>query len=243
MNNKQILGLPIYHAHNVRTDLIPDLQASIEVMQLLKSNWDNKHKSKLSIYTESGEHKFNLKQDPMKGVDGWQDLRRSIKTHVMSYLDETQPIDYELQSELGTQLRNELNSFWHNYAWYTYFDETDSYPWHSHGQYYLVATYYVRADEEHAPLQFKSPLSDMYTSWSMGTKNTNLETVIQPKTGDLIIWPAWLEHQIPSTDTIILNHSSIKEVNKYKDNRISITNCFVKPHTQFLYDMQKNKEE
>jgi len=82
----------------------------------------------------------------------------------------------------------------------------------------------------------------MYTTWALGTKATNLEETIQPETGDLIIWPAWLEHQVPSIEEKLLNHSTIHEINKYKEKRISITNCYVKPHAQFLHT-QRNKDE
>jgi hypothetical protein len=157
----------------------------------------------------------------------------------MNYYYFTQPIDDDFQQGPDSKLRDSLKNFWHNYAWYTYFDETDSYGWHSHTQYYLIVTYYVRADEEHAPIQFKSPISDMYTSWTLGTKKAELKETIQPKTGDIMIWPAWLEHQVPSIQEKILDHSTIEEGHKYTNKRISITNCFVKPHQQFLHTQGK----
>jgi|TARA_B100001250_G_scaffold29152_2_gene23904 hypothetical protein len=235
---KNILGLPLYHVSNVGMDLIPDLQDSIEKLQTEKQHWD-RQKSKLSIYTEEGEHKFKLKIDPMEGVKGWEELRKRIKDHVMNYYYFTQPIDDDFQEGPDSKLRDSLKNFWHNYAWYTYFDETDSYGWHAHTQYYLIVTYYVRADEEHAPIQFKSPVSDMYTSWTLGTKKAELKETIQPKTGDIMIWPAWLEHQVPSIQEKILDHSTIEENYKYTNKRISITNCFVKPHQQFLHTQRK----
>ena len=238
----KILGIPIYHVHNVGEHLLPDLQQSIEAIQQEKVDWD-RQRSKVSVYTKEGEHKFQLKQDPMEGVNGWQELKPIIKEHVMKFYDELHPIDKDFQQGPDTALREELNDYWYNYAWYTYFDETDSYSWHSHGQYYLIATYYVRADEEHAPIQFKSPMSDMYTAWALGTKNVNLEETIQPKTGDLMVWPSWLEHQIPALDTKILNMSKAEDVNKYKHKRISITNGYVKPHAQFLYNAKGNYEQ
>ena len=83
----------------------------------------------------------------------------------------------------------------------------------------------------------------MYTAWALGTKNVNLEETIQPKTGDLMVWPSWLEHQIPALDTKILNMSKAEDVNKYKHKRISITNGYVKPHAQFLYNAKGNYEQ
>ena len=150
----------------------------------------------------------------MEGFIGWQEVRAVIKDHVMDFFEALHPVDDTFHKDPDINLRDALRTFWHNYAWYTYFDETDSYSWHSHGQYYLIATYYVRADEEHAPIQFKSPMSDMYTAWALGTKNVNLEETIQPKTGDLMVWPSWLEHQIPALDTKILNMSKAEDVNK-----------------------------
>ena len=122
---KNILGLPLYHVSNVGMDLIPDLQDSIEKLQTEKQHWD-RQKSKLSIYTEEGEHKFKLKIDPMEGVKGWEELRKRIKDHVMNYYYFTQPIDDDFQEGPDSKLRDSLKNFWHNYAWYTYFDETDS---------------------------------------------------------------------------------------------------------------------
>ena len=238
---KRILGLPLYHVHNVCEHLIPDLQTSIEKIQEEKHDWE-RQRSKVSVYTKEGEHKFTLKQAPMEGVIGWQELRAVIKDHVMDFFEALHPVDDTFHKDPDINLRDALRTFWHNYAWYTYFDETDSYSWHSHGQYYLIATYYVRADEEHAPIQFKSPMSDMYTSWGLGTKSVRLEETIQPKTGDLMIWPAWLEHQIPALDTTILNHSQAEDVNKYNAKRISITNGYVKPHAQFLHTQRTNNE-
>ena len=37
----------------------------------------------------------------------------------------------------------------------------------------------------------------------------------------------------------ILDHSTIEENYKYTNKRISITNCFVKPHQQFLHTQRK----
>ena len=62
---KRILGLPLYHVSNVGMDLIPDLQDSIEKLQEEKHDWE-RQRSKVSVYTKEGEHKFTLKQDPME---------------------------------------------------------------------------------------------------------------------------------------------------------------------------------
>ena len=74
----KILGIPIYHVHNVGEHLLPDLQQSIETIQQEKVDWD-RQRSKVSVYTKEGDHKFQLKQDPMEGVKGWQDLKPIIK--------------------------------------------------------------------------------------------------------------------------------------------------------------------
>ena len=239
----KILGVPLYYAHNVGKDLLPILQESIESLQQEKNDW-LRHRSKVSIYTKEGDHKFPLKIDPMEGVEGWKDLKLIIKEHVMNFYDEVHPIDYDYQQGPDIALREELNAFWYSNSWYTYFDETDSYPWHSHGQFYFIATYYAQAEEEHAPIQFKSPMSDMYTAWALGTKSLNLEETIQPKSGDLIIWPGWLEHQIPAMDTNLAQQAvKLENNNKYKHKRISITSAYVKPHAQFLYNAKGNYEQ
>ena len=109
----KILGVPLYYVHNVGKDLLPILQESIESLQQEKNDW-LRHRSKVSIYTKEGDHKFPLKIDPMEGVEGWKDLKLIIKEHVMNFYDEVHPIDYDYQQGPDIALREELNAFWYS---------------------------------------------------------------------------------------------------------------------------------
>ena len=186
-----MFDIPIYHKSNVAMDLIPNLQSEVFAeYQRRKFYLDanpemGRHYRKLSVYNEQGQHAIVTGDDPMVNISSFPKLQKIIHTHAIDYLNSLSDFPFSKMLE-----RN-----WHNYAWWTCFDGGDSYSWHNHSQFFLIATYYVENEEEHSPIAFRNPIGNLLESWLPG-KMTGIDTevIVKPKTGDLMIWPAWLEH-------------------------------------------------
>jgi len=235
----KILGIPILYKENVALNLLEGLESDINNIYNSKQ-WPGtrgKRLKKSSLYDESGNHKAYTKEDPMEGVNDFPELYKIIHENAIEYMEQFRMPPIILES---------LKKRWHSLSWHTTMDEEDDYGWHAHNSYHLIVTYYVKRDEEHSPLLFKSPDADLFASWIPGDnikgEHNALEQIFYPKPGDLMVWPAWLEHQVPG-----LNFEAQQvigeEKDKYKNNRISITTCFVKPGMQFTYQQEYNNEQ
>jgi len=233
---EKILGIPILHLNNVALDILPSLQEDIDAIYESKKHWEGKrgrYLSKSSLYNEDGSHKFITKEDPMEGVEARHELKKIIDVHALNYMK---------QFTLSQPSINALEKHWHSYAWHSTMEAEDDYGWHAHNGYHLIATYYVRSEEEHAPIMFKNPISDLFATWLPGGKYNSLEHTIKPKTGDLIVWPAWLEHQVPGYNFETQFQLS-EEKAQYNQNRISITMCYTKPGMQFAFMEEQNGQK
>ena len=205
-----------------------------------KNPLKGRHWRKLGLYDSEGNHAYDKGKDSMEGVDGWKELRQIIHQHALKYFKEIS--DY--------MWIKQLEEYWPVQAWWSVFDEKDDYPWHHHSQYCLIGTYYLQHDEEHAPITFRSPINSLVTSSVPGVSKLNLEETLAPKTGDLMVWPAWLEHEVPGTDSYIYKKDDSQGLNKnypdpdnvkYEKLRISITVCFLKPDIMLGYNNEKRK--
>ena len=184
----------------------------------------------------------------MVNISSFPKLQKIIHTHAIDYLNSLSDFPFSKMLE-----RN-----WHNYAWWTCFDGGDSYSWHNHSQFFLIATYYVENEEEHSPIAFRNPMGSILQGWLPGKMNPGLqeEIIIKPKAGDLLIWPGWLEHYVynksiwevenlmPDSD-YKLNYQKegagepadyeLPEETEYEVMRKSITINYLKPADQFGY--------
>ena len=193
------------------------------------------------VYDSEGNHSVDKGLDSMDGVDGWLELKEIVHQHAITYFKEL--TDYKWIDQ--------LEETWPVQAWYSVFDEQDNYPWHHHAQYCLIGTYYVQHEEEHSPVALRAPLNSLITNTIPGTSKVPGEHVLEPKTGDLMIWPGWLEHEVPGADSYIYKKDDSTGRNKsypdpdndkYEKLRISITMCFLKPDIMLGYKNEYKKQ-
>lgn len=248
-----MFDIPIYHKSNVAQHLISSLQADIEDEHkrreyYLEDSEMGKHYRKLSGYNADGTHAAATGLDPMVNISDFPELKRIVHTHALDYL----------QSLTNYPFTNILEKNWNTYSWWSCFEGGDSYSWHNHSQFFLIATYYVENNEEHSPIAFRNPIGNLLEAWLPG-KMTGIETekIIKPKTGDLIIWPAWLEHMVYNKTLWELEKNNapdqkyhrggnfnksvagIDPINKEYDTiRKSITISYMKPAELFGYMIQ-----
>lgn len=81
--------------------------------------------------------------------------------------------------------------------WYSVYREGDNHELHNHPQCTLAGTYYVFADEESSEIRYKSP----YAWTNMIDRELDDGEVFaryKPETGDVLVWPPWLDHQVPT---------------------------------------------
>lgn len=206
---------------------------------------------RLGLYDSKGNHISDKKtgttwqekppgEVSMEGVDGWKELRQIVHKHAIEYFKEITDYPHIAQ----------LEHYWPVQAWWSVFDEKDDYPWHYHSQYCMIGTYYVQHEPGHAPISFRSPINALVTNTIPGTSKVKLEETIFPKTGDLLIWPPWLEHEVPGKDSYLYKKNDIQGLNKFyrdPDNeeygklRISISVCFLKPDIMLGYMNEKRE--
>jgi len=81
------------------------------------------------------------------------------------------------------------------WAWVSKYDEHDQHGSHNHPRSLISGTYYPSADVTSAKLMFDNPWASclMHDSIDMGC----ITHAIQPKTGDMMLWPSWLFHRVP----------------------------------------------
>ena len=187
-----MFDIPILHVKDFSTDLVDSLNTDISKeydRRLLVDNPNDLYR-KLSVYDKDGNHaaKTGDFTTPFKNISQIDELEKRIRVHAINYLKQCSSMS-DIQEKLMLQ-------HWHHFGWWSCFQNSDSYDYHSHPQFQLVCTYYVNATEGHAPISFKHPISDVLEAWCPGQPNLNLEEVILPKTGDLLIWMPFLEHYV-----------------------------------------------
>jgi len=188
-----MFDIPIYHKSDIAKELLPHLQTEVQAEYDRREFYEKanpemgSHYRKLSVYDEKGEHASVTLSDPMVNITHYPELQKIIHTHAIEYLNSLTSFPFADMLEMN----------WNHYSWWSCFDGGDSYSWHNHSQFFLIATYYLECDEEHTPIAFRNPIGNLLEAWLPG-KMTGIDTevVIKPKTGDLMIWPAWLEHYV-----------------------------------------------
>lgn len=82
----------------------------------------------------------------------------------------------------------------HLWAWVSKYEVGDQHGSHNHPRSLISGTYYPQASAESSMLTFDNPWSSclMHDSIDMRIIQHN----VQPKTGDMMLWPSWLEHRV-----------------------------------------------
>jgi uncharacterized protein (TIGR02466 family) len=80
--------------------------------------------------------------------------------------------------------------------WFSVYDKNDDHCLHTHPNTLIAGTYYPYADEHSAPIRFRSPnlVTQMHSEPRI--EPDGLFHNHHPSTGDMLFWPAWLEHEV-----------------------------------------------
>ena len=120
----------------------------------------------------------------------WDELENAIKHHSLLYASGI----YNIKDK--TPVIN---------AWWNLYNVNNHHCWHSHSGSLMSGTFYVHVDDDSVGIEFKSPLESLILAHSREFGyNTRWEQAVEltPETGDLLIWPSWLEHTVPEQKTV-----------------------------------------
>tara|TARA_R110002153_G_scaffold176188_1_gene329429 strand:- start:68 stop:577 length:510 start_codon:yes stop_codon:yes gene_type:complete len=81
--------------------------------------------------------------------------------------------------------------------WYSMYYEGQDHHLHTHPGALCAGTYYPYANKRSSPIKFRNPSSTIIghaEQWS--PKSRQLDHHHQPVTGDMLVWPCWLEHEV-----------------------------------------------
>jgi len=81
------------------------------------------------------------------------------------------------------------------FCWFSVYNEGDNHCLHNHPAAAVAGTYYPYADEESVPIRFKHPSSVLIQMSDLNFKE-ELWHFQKVHTGDMNVWPPWLEHQV-----------------------------------------------
>ena len=85
-------------------------------------------------------------------------------------------------------------------VWYNVYNEGIHHCWHDHGRALLSGTIFIEMNETSSPFKIKSPLHALIKSWSGNAEfvgRFKQELSFEPEAGTIIMWPGWVEHNVP----------------------------------------------
>ena len=80
--------------------------------------------------------------------------------------------------------------------WYSSYNVGDDHSLHNHGRALVAGTYYPYADKDSTVISFRSPSYGLLSVAEVWNDEQKLYHYHSPKTGDMNVWPGWLEHQV-----------------------------------------------
>lgn len=96
-------------------------------------------------------------------------------------------------------------------VWVSIYAEGESHTLHNHPNAVVAGTYYPYADEDSVQIRYKNPscnLVQMVDTW-LDAASPELWHFHSPRTGNMNVWPPWLEHQIGRQGPVPDNRSRI----------------------------------
>lgn len=130
-------------------------------------------------------------EDGLAGVKHKEDILNGITKFAKGYVDTCLDLDKTIASKIDTDCIQ---------AWYNVYDEGIHHCWHDHGRSLLSGTLYIHTDSDSSSFLIRSPLYAIIKSWVGGEGFLNRwvqEEELRPVSGDIYIWPSWLEHSVP----------------------------------------------
>lgn len=187
-----IFALPILKTSITDGDLISRVEKSI--LAVRETHPDD---LKISSLVKAKKEYSGTFSDPMSGVDGTDELVEYAKQAGLMYLE---------KFGASKKILVEKKSYWKSVAWWNVFEEGEWYPFHDHHMTTLSCVVYIRQEDYHTGLKFKHPCGTLINTWfkstgfGLGTSN-GTEFTLKCKTGDLVVFPPWLEHGVPHDST------------------------------------------
>jgi len=78
--------------------------------------------------------------------------------------------------------------------WASVYNDGKGHGAHIHRRSLLSGTYYPTCDKEHSNIIFESPY--LFHTMHDTIKEDRFQQIYKPKTGDMYIWPSWLQHRV-----------------------------------------------
>ena len=102
------------------------------------------------------------------------------------------------------KMRNAPSRIWEDvkpFYWFSIYQEGDSHCLHNHPGAAVAGTYYPYADEESVPIRYRHPAGNLV---EMSEPKFTHETwhFHRPTTGEMNVWPPWLEHQVGTQSAV-----------------------------------------
>jgi len=82
----------------------------------------------------------------------------------------------------------------HVYFWGSHCQRGDNHHSHVHPMSTLSGTYWSAAEDRASPLVFENPAGSSMMQYP--PRQEHYEYSHKPKTGDMLIWPSWLQHKV-----------------------------------------------
>ncbi len=152
--------------------------------------------SNFDAYTSYYDNKFN--EELLKGLPYREEMLRQMNDMCVDFL-KSRGASQNLWK--GSRVR----------PWFSIYAEGDSHTLHNHPNSKVAGTYYPYADEDSVDIRFKNPSSNLIqmTDHWIDAKGNELWYLHSPRTGNLNVWPPWLEHQIGRQGPVPDNRSRI----------------------------------
>jgi uncharacterized protein (TIGR02466 family) len=80
--------------------------------------------------------------------------------------------------------------------WFSVYNDRDDHVLHTHPGAVVAGTYYAYADEESSVIRFRSPYNTLIQHAERNDNTDFLYFNHYPRTGDMNVWPVWLEHEV-----------------------------------------------
>lgn len=168
----------------------------LEIQAVLKHIKDNNDLSDVSdIYKDAGNYNKDHKH-------GFIIKNNIIKTHNMVKLEErikiaieryTTGVDWTAISKYNDEIR--INGKWKIVnSWINIAEKGVNHDFHSHPGYTISGVYYFRVSQEQGGLGFNNPNPIVYNAGFPEGRCSPQSLEIVPNDGDIILFPAWLQH-------------------------------------------------
>lgn len=128
-------------------------------------------------YTSYYDNDLNKKL--IEYLPGREQMEKSMKDAAELYL-----------SNMGYQCDDHLS------YWFSVYNTGDDHILHTHPKAVVAGTYYPYADENSTKIRYRHPAATTISHAVPDADMSNLFYTHYPRTGDMNLWPSWLEHEV-----------------------------------------------